>query len=373
MNNKMNKNKRQLQRAKVVPLEHSVEMRYLYQVAGLRSKKLLERFPNYSNVTVYKHAKKAFNASTILDRRRQNKGRLPKLTEQDARILSRTIPKLRKMEGSFTSKRIQLEAGLMHVSNRTVRRKLNELKYKYCRSRKKSLLLSEDLKIRLKYCREIKKKNLGQEYWNSLSFFLDGTGFIYKQNPMDQALTPKAREWHKPNEGLNIGCTAKGKKEGSIQAKYMVAISYHRGVVMCEQYEGGIDGKKFARMAGNCFPQAFALSINPYERNFLQDGDPSQNSKPAQQVFENMGATVVSIPPRSPDLNPIENFFNLIGEEIQKDTKAKKITRETFDEFSTRVRGIIVNYPIRKIDKIIESMDKRINLVIEVKGNRIKY
>ena len=90
----------------------------------------------------------------------------------------------------------------------------------------------------------------------------------------------------------------------------MVGISYNRGVVICEQYFDKITGTKFAKMVDQKFPQAFQLSINPHNKAFLQDGDPSQNSKLARDAFENIGAKMVSIPPRSPDLNPIENFFN---------------------------------------------------------------
>eukprot|EP00794_Sanderia_malayensis_P020982 gene20982-biopygen15488 len=42
----------------------------------------------------------------------------------------------------------------------------------------------------------------------------------------------------------------------------------------------------------------------------LQDNDPSQNSAMARDAMKNIGAEVVNIPPRSLDINPIENFFH---------------------------------------------------------------
>ena len=51
--------------------------------------------------------------------------------------MTRTIPKLRKTEGNFPSKRLQLEAGTTHVSSRTFRRHLNSNGYKYLQTRKK--------------------------------------------------------------------------------------------------------------------------------------------------------------------------------------------------------------------------------------------
>ena len=112
----------------------------------------------------------------------------------------------------------------------------------------------------------------------------------------------------------------------------MVAIAYNKGIVMCEQYEGNISGSKVESLWENHFPQAFMLSANPHDKLFLEDGDPSQNSAKAMQAFENMGAEAFSIPPRSPDLNPMENFFHSISVKINEDSLNKNITHETFQE-----------------------------------------
>ena len=43
------------------------------------------------------------------------------------------------------------------------------------------------------------------------------------------------------------------------------------------------------------------------------------------------------IPPRSPDLNPIEDIFNLASRKLEKDALQEGITRESYDEFCDRV------------------------------------
>ena len=65
-----------------------------------------------------------------------------------------------------------------------------------------------------------------------------------------------------------------------------------------------MSGPKFAKMMDSCLPQAFALSINSEDKRFVQDGDPSQNSAVANEILEGLGAELVKIPVRSPDLNP---------------------------------------------------------------------
>ena len=44
---------------------------------------------------------------------------------------------------------------------------------------------------------------------------------------------------------------------------------------------------------------------------WIQDGDPSQNRGAAKMAFGEVNATLLSIPARSPDMNPIQMFFTL--------------------------------------------------------------
>ena len=81
---------------------------------------------------------------------------------------------------------------------------------------------------------------------------------------------------------------------------------------MCTHYQGRINGPKFANMVREDFSSAFEQSANAVTKRFFQDGDPSQNSAVARRALDEIGAMIFAIPPRSPDLNPIENFFHLL-------------------------------------------------------------
>ena len=56
---------------------------------------------------------------------------------------------------------------------------------------------------------------------------------------------------------------------------------------MCEQ-NLLISVQKFPKMMDNCLPKPFDLSINPYDRWFVQGGDPSQFSAVSKKVMENL-------------------------------------------------------------------------------------
>ena len=90
-------------------------------------------------------------------------------------------------------------------------------------------------------------------------------------------------------------------------------------------------------------------------------------------MYDEIGAFIFCILPRSPNLNPIENAFDLVNMEIQKGTIKGNITEETFTLFSQRVKNLIQRIPKRTINRAIDSMGKRIKMVLRAKGNRIKY
>lgn len=89
--------------------------------------------------------------------------------------------------------------------------------------------------------------------------------------------------------------------------------------------------------------------------------------------MKSIRAKLLSIPPRSPDINPIEYLFHLIKRQLNNDAIARNMTKETFEEFAARVKHTIINFDKNQIDKVIESMGKRIEMIVCKKGNRIKY
>jgi transposase len=253
---------------------------------------------------------------------------------------------------------------------------MNREGYGYRQCRRKGQLTDEDLKKRLAYAKEIKKRKLGVEFWTKgIGFYVDGVSFVHKKNPCAYAKSARTRSWRKCNEGLLQHCTGKAKKEGSggSVAKFMVSIAYGKGVIGVHQYEGSINGEKYAEIVRKHFPELKRDGANPSGGYFVQDNDPSQNSRKAKDALQEVKAHQFAIPPRSPDLNPIENIFHLVSKKILKDGKTLRIENETFEKFAHRCKKTLEEFPRDVIDRTIESMDKRIQMVIDNKGQRTKY
>ena len=89
-----------------------------------------------------------------------------------------------------------------------------------------------------------------------------------------------------------------------------------------------------------------------------------------KEVHANM---IQQIPPRSPDLYPIENVFNVVKKQLKDEAIEKDIEVESKEEYEERVLSALYNYPSSKIDRTIGSMEKRLKLVVKGRGSRTKY
>ena len=306
------------------------------------------------------------------------KGRPRKIQERDERVLIRTLKKMRATNVNLTVKHLMRESGLTSqlASERTFSRCLNANGYYFLQARKKGLLNEKDKRQRLKYALQMKRHlSSSPNFWTEdIGFFLDGVSFVYKRNPMKSATSPKARVWRKQGEGLEI--TAKGSKDlaGGRRLHVMVAIAHGKGVILKEVYEK-LNGVYFSQLIRNHFNLCFAAAGPKTNGNrlFVMDNDPSQTSRLACEAMNDVEAEMHAIPPRSPDLNPIENIFHVLKNLLDDEVEEYNITCESFEQFKERVLRTLDSIDIEVIDKTIESMSKRIDAIVTGKGRRTKY
>ena len=129
----------------------------------------------------------------------------------------------------------------------------------------------------------------------------------------------------------------------------------------------------FADFIHKHFEEAFGKSNSHKDKLFLQDGDPSQNSRKANNAMYKVGAKNVSIPVRSADMNPIENVVNYARTKLHEESLNRHITSENFEEYSTLVKKTLLSVTVEYINKTIESMDNRLSKVVKKGGKQIKY
>ena len=200
-------------------------------------------------------------------------------------------------------------------------------------SRKKSLLKKDDLKKRRKFPRKVATM-LTDKFWEEgISYYIDAAKFQHNYNPHDETQSIQTMSWRLKIEGLHPHCTAKGLHVGSggKAAHFIVAIVHQKGVILYEQYEDKINRDMFSDFIKKHFQETFSRFRIPKGKSFVQDGCPLQSSKKARQALDKVGAIKFSIPPPSPDFNPIENIFNFVKKELRTQAFEKNINYEIFD------------------------------------------
>ena len=80
-----------------------------------------------------------------------------------------------------------------------------------------------------------------------------------------------------------------------------------------------MNAEVFAQFIRRYFANLFEIAGKEEDdrKIFVMDNDPSQTSAKARAVLTEMGYTMQKIPPRSPDLNPIENIFHLVRKRLK--------------------------------------------------------
>ena len=115
-------------------------------------------------------------------------------------------------------------------------------------------------------------------------------------------------------------------------------------------------GHFFATFIKMTLTRLFMKTDKGINRLWIQDGDPSQNSSMARSDMRRANSTLIKLPPRSPDLNCIENLFPIVRRILKKQALERGIKRESLKQFKARVTAAILSIPVRTINHIIGSM-----------------
>jgi len=123
-----------------------------------------------------------------------------------------------------------------------------------------------------------------------------------------------------------------------------------------------MDGKIYTHILDNNL-----LKIYNEKYIFQDDNDPKHRSKIVTNWKKSKNIISLDWPANSPDLNPIENIWSIV-----KNNVSRKRTK-TVDEFELCIKNELENIDIIIVKNLIKSMSNRIKQVIKNKGDWIDY
>jgi hypothetical protein len=115
----------------------------------------------------------------------------------------------------------------------------------------------------------------------------------------------------------------------------------------------------------------FQQDNDPKHASVLLMGNEMRKARAPKQIvagwFKDNDVTVLQWPSQSPDLNPIEHLW----EEL--DRRLRKKTYKKLDKLMEAIKEEWQKIPLERIIKLVDSMPKRCQAVIDAKGYSTKY
>jgi transposase len=268
-------------------------------------------------------------------------------TDQDIGLLSVSKPTL-------TPKDIKRELQLP-VSPHTISRRLDDIGL-YGRVQETEHEMDEfDIQRRLAFANQYLHWTEGQ--WSRV-FFSDETHFYlghhgrtYVRRPVGMSHDPKYMQSVKQLHG-------KVSLWGCICAE---------GLGHAELYAGSLDSTRHRDILRHSLISSFRQFYPDGPWHFQQDNVRFHTTPDTVTYLHEKGITHIEWPPWSPDLNPIENLWNVL--------KARVYARfpQTMEEMEQFIREEHAAVDLQFISRICRSMPRRLQLLLDNDGHKISY
>ena len=298
-------------------------------------------------------------------------GRPKKLSDRDERQLMRVVKKNTK---TTACKLVEsLEKINIIASEKTIRRTLHSKNVYGRKAVKKPLISDVNRKKRLYWCHS--RKNWSSSEWDKI-IFSDESRFELFQNDSNDWVWRKPEEKYnkenlsptvKKSDGIMVwGCFTREKMgplalvEGKLNAigyNKLLAENLLSYINELREESGGGDGHGHD---GHGHGRVFT---------FQEDNAPCHKAAIANRWKEENHIMVLPWPAQSPDLNPIENLWQDLKRRLRMRNPKPKNKTELFNLLKEEWFNTI---PVR-INRLVDSMPRRVDAVLKNKGNPTRY
>lgn len=242
------------------------------------------------------------------------------------------------------------------ISTTTVKSALKKQGLRCHNSPMKPDLTAENKKERLKFAKQY--KDWTAENWRSVVFTDETSCYTYG---------PRLHFTHFRSDDvpLQTGHMVPSAHFGGLKQSMWAGMTYD-GLLKCVLYDGSLNSVKYIEVLNESLKDFMSRHKN---FKIVQDNASYHTSVETIAWFSERDFKLVSIPPNSPDLNPIENLWGSFKRKLYS-SDLRHMNRTQFKQHIKREWNRI---PGSYYEGLVDSMHDRIKAVIKAKGGNTKY
>jgi len=288
-------------------------------------------------------------------------GRPRKTTPREDRHIFRKTIEDSRTNAVAISKDLKVELGQKLCSVTTIKRRLKEKGLNGRVARKKPLINENQKASRLRWAQTYCDWQV--EDWKNVEFSDESPYTLFPR-------CGKKWIWRPKGEAFNPKYLVRTVKHGGGKIQVWGSFSWY-GVGELYWIQGKLTGAKYREILKNHLAPRLRALMKEHKVTitFQHDNDPKHTSNVVKNYLNNAGFQVLEWASQSADLNPIENLWNQVKDQLEARKDRPSSLPDLFDKVQEEWKKI----PLSFIQNLIVSMPRRCKAVLESQGETTKY
>ncbi len=246
------------------------------------------------------------------------------------------------------------------ISECTTLRTLKQMGYSSRRPHRVPLMSAKNRKRRLQFTQTHQHWTI--EDWKKVAWS-DESRFLLRHSD------GRVRIWHKEHESMDPSCLVSTVQAGGGVMVWGIFSWHTLGPLV--PIEHCLNATAYLSIVGDCV-HPFMITVYPSSDGyFQQDNTPCHTAQIISDWFleHDNEFTLLSWPPQSPDINPIEHLWDVVEREIHiMDVQPKNL-----QQLCDAIMSIWTKVSEECFQNLVESMLRSIKAVLEAKGGPTRY